>query len=99
MANESIKVRQLVIEYYGEGISWKEAKRRSQAYENQGLKDAFVTSLNGHESIDAAKKRSLVKFINHSCQPNSETRKLTVLGEINQDILQTRYSYWSLTSL
>lgn len=27
---------QFIIEYCGEVISWKEAKRRSQAYENQG---------------------------------------------------------------
>ncbi|KAF6157847.1 hypothetical protein GIB67_003747, partial [Kingdonia uniflora] len=86
LADESIKAGQFIIEYCGEVISWKEAKRRSQAYENQGLKDAFIISLNGHESIDATKKGSLARFINHSCQPNCETRKLTVLGEIRVGI-------------
>lgn len=31
-----------------------------------GLKDAFIISLNGSESIDATKKGSLARFINHS---------------------------------
>lgn len=31
-----------------------------------GLKDAFIISLNGFESIDATKKGSLARFINHS---------------------------------
>ncbi|XP_058088050.1 histone-lysine N-methyltransferase ASHH1 isoform X3 [Magnolia sinica] len=84
---------QFIIEYCGEVISWKEARRRSQAYEAQGLKDAFIISLNAYESIDATRKGSLARFINHSCQPNCETRKWTVLGEIRvgifakQDIL------------
>ncbi|XVF29832.1 hypothetical protein REPUB_Repub16aG0004900 [Reevesia pubescens] len=81
-----MKAGQFIIEYCGEVISWKEAKRRSQAYENQGLKDAFIISLNGSESIDATKKGSLARFINHSCQPNCETRKWTVLGEIRVGI-------------
>lgn len=31
-----------------------------------GLRDAFIISLNGSESIDASKKGSLARFINHS---------------------------------
>ncbi|KAF5749227.1 histone-lysine N-methyltransferase ASHH1 [Tripterygium wilfordii] len=86
LADENIKAGQFVIEYCGEVISWKEAKRRSQAYENEGLKDAFIISLNSNESIDATRKGSLARFINHSCQPNCETRKWNVLGEIRVGI-------------
>lgn len=81
LADEDIKEGQFVIEYCGEVISWKEAKRRSHAYEVQGLKDAFIICLNASESIDATRKGSLARFINHSCQPNCETRKWNVLGE------------------
>ncbi|PON96239.1 hypothetical protein TorRG33x02_078280, partial [Trema orientale] len=77
---------QFVIEYCGEVISWKEAKRRSQAYEIQGLRDAYIICLNASESIDATKKGSQARFINHSCQPNCETRKWNVLGEIRVGI-------------
>ncbi|KAL5560222.1 hypothetical protein UlMin_036433 [Ulmus minor] len=86
LADENIKAGQFIIEYCGEVISWKEAKRRSQAYEVQGLRDAFIISLNASESIDATKKGSLARFINHSCQPNCETRKWNVLGEIRVGI-------------
>ncbi|KAF8411604.1 hypothetical protein HHK36_004161 [Tetracentron sinense] len=86
LADETIKAGQFIIEYCGEVISWKEARRRSQAYETLGLKDAFIISLNAYESIDATKKGSLARFINHSCQPNCETRKWTVLGEIRVGI-------------
>ncbi|XP_021898667.1 histone-lysine N-methyltransferase ASHH1 isoform X2 [Carica papaya] len=90
LAAEEIKTGQFIIEYCGEVISSKEAKRRSQAYEKQGLKDAFIISLNGSESIDATRKGSLARFINHSCQPNCETRKWTVLGEIRVGIFARR---------
>ncbi|XP_077241397.1 SET domain group 26 isoform X2 [Tasmannia lanceolata] len=86
LADENIKAGHFIIEYCGEVISWKEARRRSQAYEAGGLKDAFIISLNAYESIDATKKGSLARFINHSCQPNCETRKWTVLGEIRVGI-------------
>lgn len=86
LAAENIKAGQFIIEYCGEVISWKEAKRRAQTYENQGLKDAFIISLNASESIDATKKGSLARFINHSCQPNCETRKWYVLGELRVGI-------------
>ncbi|XP_057974619.1 histone-lysine N-methyltransferase ASHH1 [Malania oleifera] len=86
LADENIKAGWFIIEYCGEVISWNEAKRRSQAYETLGLKDAYIISLNAQESIDASKKGSLARFINHSCQPNCETRKWTVLGEIRVGI-------------
>ncbi|PIA32317.1 hypothetical protein AQUCO_04500133v1 [Aquilegia coerulea] len=86
LADENIKAGQFIIEYCGEVISRKEARRRSHAYESQGLLDAYIISLNSHESIDATKKGSLARFINHSCLPNCVTRKWTVLGEIRVGI-------------
>ncbi|XP_044475378.1 histone-lysine N-methyltransferase ASHH1-like [Mangifera indica] len=85
-ADENIKAGQFIIEYCGEVISCKEARRRSHAYEIQGLKDAYIISLNTAESIDATTKGSHARFINHSCQPNCETRKWNVLGEIRVGI-------------
>jgi hypothetical protein len=35
-----------------------------------GLRDAFIISLNAYESIDATKKGSLARFINHSWLAN-----------------------------
>ncbi|CAA0808838.1 Histone-lysine N-methyltransferase ASHH1 [Striga hermonthica] len=81
VANQKIKAGQFIIEYCGEVISSEVAKQRSQTYEAQGLTDAYIISLNANHFIDATKKGSLARFINHSCQPNCETRKWTVLGE------------------
>ncbi|KAJ1270992.1 hypothetical protein BS78_06G094600 [Paspalum vaginatum] len=90
VADENIMAGQFVIEYCGEVISWKEAKQRSQAYETQGMNDAYIIYLNADESIDATKKGSLARFINHSCQPNCETRKWNVLGEVRVGIFATQ---------
>ncbi|CAN8234357.1 unnamed protein product [Cochlearia groenlandica] len=86
VALEEIKAGQFIIEYCGEVISWKEAKRRAQSYETHGVRDAYIISLNASEAIDATKKGSLARFINHSCRPNCETRKWNVLGEVRVGI-------------
>ncbi|GAB4861097.1 hypothetical protein Ancab_036255 [Ancistrocladus abbreviatus] len=86
LADENIKAGWFIIEYCGEVISSKEAELRAQAYEAQGFKDAYIISLNAFECIDATRKGSLARFINHSCEPNCETRKWTVLGEIRVGI-------------
>ncbi|KAL0322708.1 UNVERIFIED_CONTAM: Histone-lysine N-methyltransferase ASHH1 [Sesamum angustifolium] len=81
LADQNMKAGQFIIEYCGEVISSEEAKQRSQTYEAQGLRDAYIISLNANYFIDATKKGSFARFINHSCEPNCETRKWTVLGE------------------
>ncbi|MCO5610217.1 hypothetical protein L7F22_064453 [Adiantum nelumboides] len=86
LAAQDVKMGEFVIEYCGEVISCEEARARSQVYEVEGLQDAYIISLSGSEFIDATKKGSLGRFINHSCDPNCETRKWTVLGEVRVGI-------------
>ncbi|KAL3619925.1 hypothetical protein CASFOL_034837 [Castilleja foliolosa] len=81
LADQQMKAGQFIIEYCGEVISSEKAKQRSNSYEAQGLIDAYIISLDANLFIDATKKGTLARFINHSCQPNCETRKWTVLGE------------------
>ncbi|KAK9063076.1 hypothetical protein SSX86_016946 [Deinandra increscens subsp. villosa] len=90
LADENIQAGNFIIEYCGEVISSEEAKLRSHTYEAQGLRDAYIISLNANYYIDATKKGSLGRFINHSCQPNCETRKWTVLGETRVGIFATQ---------
>ncbi|KAJ0898111.1 putative [histone H3]-lysine(4) N-trimethyltransferase chromatin remodeling SET family [Helianthus annuus] len=90
LADENIKAGMFIIEYCGEVISSDEAKLRAQTYETQGLRDAYIISLNANYYIDATRKGSLGRFINHSCQPNCETRKWTVLGETRVGIFATQ---------
>lgn len=91
LADENIKAGEFIIEYCGEVISSEEAKERSQTYEAQGLRDAYIISLDANYFIDATRKGSLGRFINHSCQPNCETRKWTVLGETRVGIFATQH--------
>lgn len=86
LADQDVKMGEFVIEYCGEVISCEEARMRSQTYEHEGLQDAYIISLSGSEFIDATRKGSLGRFINHSCEPNCETRKWTVLGEVRVGI-------------
>ncbi|KAM3300998.1 histone-lysine N-methyltransferase ASHH1-like [Capsicum chacoense] len=81
LAGENIKAGQFIIEYCGEVILSEEAKKRSHVYEAHDLKDTYIISLNSNYFIDATRKGNLARFINHSCRPNCETRKWTVLGE------------------
>lgn len=37
---------------------------------------------NRHEVIDPTKHGNMARFINHSCDPNCETRKWHVRGEL-----------------
>jgi len=49
----------------------------------------FLT-LDANECIDARKKGNLARFINHSCNPNCQTRKWTVESELRVGIFALR---------
>ncbi|XP_015087107.1 histone-lysine N-methyltransferase ASHH1-like [Solanum pennellii] len=89
-ADENIKAGQFIMEYCGEVLSSEAAKKMCLAYEAHKIKDAYIMSLNANYFIDATKKGSLARFINHSCQPNCETRKWIVLGETRVGIFAKR---------
>ncbi|GBG73012.1 hypothetical protein CBR_g12731 [Chara braunii] len=86
VADEDIKAGSFVIEYCGEVVSEKQTKRRVEAYYAAGERNAYMLRLTSQEVIDASKKGSLARFINHSCNPNCETRKWSVLGELRVGI-------------
>lgn len=49
-----------------------------------------MMKLGGNEVIDPTYKGNMARFINHSCDPNCETQKWNVLGEICVGIFATR---------
>jgi hypothetical protein len=86
IALEDLVPGQFVMEYVGEVISACEMQRRltEQVVPGepvQGCHMYFLT-LTGEESIDASHKGNLARFINHSCEPNCQTVKWQVLGEM-----------------
>jgi SET domain-containing protein len=61
-----------IIEYTGELITNKEADRRADEKQNDA--HTFFYSLNKRQIVDAGVGGNESRFINHSCDPNCETR-------------------------
>lgn len=56
-------------------------KRAKKYSENKNIHYYFM-ALKSNAIIDATKKGNISRFINHSCDPNAETQKWTVNGEL-----------------
>lgn len=62
---------EVVIEYTGERINWKEALRRHPHDPNEP-NHTFYFDIGGDRVIDANVGGNSARWINHSCQPNCE---------------------------
>src|SRR5204863_3462713 len=63
-----IPARRKVIEYTGERISRRETRRRGMG------EHTYLFALDSYWTIDGAVGGSGAEFINHSCQPNLQSR-------------------------
>ncbi len=79
-----------IIEYVGEVIDMNEFQKRIYKYEAEGLKHHYFMQTSKDSFIDATKKGNYSRFINHSCDPNCETQKWTVLGEVRVSFFAKR---------
>ena len=77
-----LKPNTFLIEYVGEVIGLKEFKRRCEKYSAQNNQHFYFMSLYNDLFIDATRKGNVSRFFNHSCDPNCETQKWTVNGEL-----------------
>ncbi len=75
------------MEYVGEVLDYREFKKRTKRYENQENIHFYFMALNADQIIDATKKGSNSRFINHSCDPNAETQKVNYLCDMLLSIL------------
>ncbi|CAL1543821.1 unnamed protein product, partial [Lymnaea stagnalis] len=71
-----------IMEYVGELLDYEEFVRRTKQYSKAGLKHHYFMALNADEVVDATLRGNISRFINHSCDPNCETQKWTVNGEL-----------------
>lgn len=71
-----------IMEYVGEVVRSKEFRSRVKRYTKQKIKHHYFMALRSDEIIDATCKGNLTRFINHSCEPNCETEKWTVNGDL-----------------
>jgi histone-lysine N-methyltransferase NSD2 len=70
----------LVTEYCGEIIDEKTRDERLLEMEKVGDTRYYFFSIDGQTIIDAGRKGSLARFLNHSCDPNCITEKWDVNG-------------------
>lgn len=69
-----------VMEYVGEVLDQRDFKKRVKEYAYDKQRHYYFMALRADEIIDATQKGNFSRFINHSCDPNCETQKVSCLG-------------------
>lgn len=75
-ADESIQANEMVIEYVGEILHQQVAKKRECKYKRYGISSCYLFRINDIV-IDATKKGSMARFINHCCTVNMVSSTVT----------------------
>ncbi|CAH4012491.1 unnamed protein product [Pieris brassicae] len=81
-ASANVPAGEFLMEYVGEVLAYDQFYKRAQAYSDENNLHHYFMSLKGDTVIDATVKGNISRFINHSCDPNAETQKWTVNGEL-----------------
>jgi hypothetical protein len=79
-----------VMQYIGEIYSIDSQYGQGKLKEYRNKTCTYLMSISKNEVIDPTYKGNLARFINHSCEPNCETQKWHVLGEICVGIFTLR---------
>lgn len=88
-------------EYVGEVLGNKEFRHRVKQYARDQHRHYYFMALSADEIIDATQKGNISRFINHSCDPNSETQKVNLTFILPlRTILPVMTQHWDrITSL
>lgn len=87
---EDIKEGHFVIEYIGDLIDEAECERRIEEKNACGDNNFYFCTLDATRIIDAGPKGNFSRFLNHSCEPNCETQKWNVNGDVRVGIFAKR---------
>ncbi|XP_076351789.1 SET domain containing 2 isoform X2 [Tachypleus tridentatus] len=79
---EDVPSGSFVMEYVGEVLNPQLFKQRVKQYASDKNSHYYFMALKNDEIIDATTRGNISRFINHSCDPNCETQKWTVNGEL-----------------
>lgn len=82
IASSYIPAGVFIMEYVGEVLNSKQFEKRANDYSKLMNAHYYFMALSSDCVIDATKKGNISRFINHSCDPNAETQKWTVNGEL-----------------
>lgn len=88
VANEDVPAGAFIGEYQGEVISNETFNKRKKEY--RGERHFYFMTLTSKLVIDASRKSQFTRYVNHSCEPNSETQKWNAGGEPRVGIYATR---------
>ena len=84
------KKGQFVIEYVGELINDETCRERVRKGINDGVINYYMLTIDKDCIIDAGPMGNLSRFMNHCCDPNCETQKWTVNGEVRVGLFAKR---------
>uniref|UniRef100_A0A670YJL5 Histone-lysine N-methyltransferase NSD3 n=1 Tax=Pseudonaja textilis TaxID=8673 RepID=A0A670YJL5_PSETE len=78
----NIKKGEFVNEYVGELIDEEECRLRIKRAHENSVTNFYMLTVTKDRIIDAGPKGNYSRFMNHSCNPNCETQKWTVNGDV-----------------
>lgn len=82
VASSMIPAGTFIMEYVGEVLNSRQFEKRATEYSKLMNAHYYFMALSSDCVIDATKRGNISRFINHSCDPNAETQKWTVNGEL-----------------
>lgn len=89
-ANVDIPANTFIIEYMGDIIDAEEYKSRKLKYDSENIKHFYFMMIQDNEIIDATKRASLGRYLNHSCDPNAYIEKWVVDKRFRMGIFAKR---------
>jgi len=90
VAEDEIKKGEFVVEYVGEVIDDRTCEKRLWQMKRLSDTNFYLCEVSSNMVIDATDKGNMSRFINHSCEPNTEMQKWTVDGETRVGIFALR---------
>ncbi|VVB06315.1 unnamed protein product [Arabis nemorensis] len=91
VADEDIESGEFIVEYVGEVIDEKICEERLWKLKHKVETNFYLCQINWNMVIDATHKGNKSRYINHSCNPNTEMQKWIIDGETRIGIFATRY--------
>lgn len=70
------------MEYVGEVLDPKQFRKRAKRYAKDDVQHFYFMALSAEYFIDASNRGNISRFINHSCDPNAETQKVSNDGSM-----------------
>ncbi|KAJ1458418.1 hypothetical protein M885DRAFT_512831 [Pelagophyceae sp. CCMP2097] len=83
-----VRRHDFIIEYVGEVVRQCVGDKREKYYDdNLGVGSCYLFRLDGDHIVDATRRGSAARFINHCCRPNAYARVLTLDTNVKKIII------------